>query len=200
MNSTNPKPINNFRLQTPPHMNPQKQHTLPKGWEVKRLGDIAVNGTQNGMYKEPKFYGSGFEMVHMTDIFRSEKIINGETFCFETVFSHESKLELIKKAKSNGYQVVLVFIHLDSPERNIARVFQRVENGGHNVPYDRIKNRITRALENLKKAIPLVDKVALVDNSSTEDPLKMVAKISDCKVTEQVNPLPKWAAEIINSI
>lgn len=78
MNSTNPKPINNFRLQTPPHMNPQKQHTLPKGWEVKRLGDIAVNGTQNGMYKEPKFYGSGFEMVHMTDIFRSEKIINGE--------------------------------------------------------------------------------------------------------------------------
>lgn len=129
-----------------------------------------------------------------------QKIINGETFCFETVFSHESKLELIKKAKSNGYQVVLVFIHLDSPERNIARVFQRVENGGHNVPYDRIKNRITRALENLKKAIPLVDKVALVDNSSTEDPLKMVAKISDCKVTEQVNPLPKWAAEIINSI
>ena len=88
-----------------------------------------------------------------------QKILNGETFCFETVFSHESKLELIKKAKSNGYQVLLVFIHLDNPERNIARVFQRVENGGHNVPHDRIKNRIPRAVENLKKAIPFADKV-----------------------------------------
>ena len=82
-----------------------------------------------------------------------QKILNGETFCFETVFSHESKLELIKKAKSNSYQV-----------------------------------------------FPLADKVALVDNSSTEDPLKTVARISNCKVVEQIQPLPKWAEEIINSI
>jgi predicted ABC-type ATPase len=82
-----------------------------------------------------------------------QKILNGETFCFETVFSHESKLELIKKAKSNSYQV-----------------------------------------------FPLADKVALVDNSSTEDPLKTVARISNCKVVEQIQLLPKWAEEIINSI
>lgn len=129
-----------------------------------------------------------------------QKILNGETFCFETVFSHESKLELIKKAKSNGYQVLLVFIHLDNSDRNIARVFQRVENGGHSVPHDRIKNRIPRAVESLKKAIPLVDKVALVDNSSTEDPLKTVAKISDSIVVEKADPLPKWAEDVINSI
>ena len=129
-----------------------------------------------------------------------QKISDGETFCFETVFSHESKLELIKKAKSNGYQVLLVFIHLDNSDRNIARVFQRVENGGHSVPHDRIKNRIPRAVENLKKAILLADKVALVDNSSTEDPLKTIAKISNSKVVEQVEILPKWAEEIINSL
>lgn len=129
-----------------------------------------------------------------------QKILNGETFCFETVFSHESKLELIKKAKANGYQVVLVFIHLDNPDRNIARVFQRVENGGHDVPHDKVKSRIPRAIENLKKAIPVVDRVALVDNSSTQDPLKTVARIKDAKVIDKVTPLPKWAEDILNSI
>lgn len=129
-----------------------------------------------------------------------QKISNGETFCFETVFSHESKLEIIKNAKSNGYQVILVFIHLDHPDRNIARVFQRVENGGHNVPHDRIRNRIPKAIENLKKAILLVDKVALVDNSSTQDPLRTVVKMSDSKIVEKQDPLPRWAEDIIKSI
>lgn len=101
-----------------------------------------------------------------------QKILNGETFCFETLFSHESKLELIKNAKSNGYEVILVFIHLNTPELNILRVFQRVENGGHIVPNDKIISRIPRSIENLKKAISIVDKVALVDNSSSQDPLK----------------------------
>jgi predicted ABC-type ATPase len=129
-----------------------------------------------------------------------QKILNGETFCFETVFSHESKLDLIKKAKVYGYQVVLVFIHLDSPDRNVARVFQRVENGGHDVPHDKIKSRIPRAIENLKRAIPIVDKVALVDNSSTQNPLKTVARIGNAKVVDKVTHLPPWAADIINSL
>ena len=59
-------------------MKPQQPHALPDGWEMKRLGEIATNGTQNGLYKEPKFYGNGFEMVHMTDIFRSEEIVNSK--------------------------------------------------------------------------------------------------------------------------
>jgi predicted ABC-type ATPase len=129
-----------------------------------------------------------------------QKILNGETFCFETVFSHESKLDLIKKAKANGYEVAIAFIHLDKPELNVARVYQRVENGGHNVPFDKIKSRIPRSLENLKKAIPIVDRVALVDNSSTQSPLRTVARIKDSKVIHKENPLPKWAEEILSSI
>ncbi|MEN0058338.1 MAG: zeta toxin family protein [Bdellovibrio sp.] len=129
-----------------------------------------------------------------------QKIFNGETFCFETVFSHESKLELIKKAKANGYEVVLVFIHLERTELNIARVYQRVENHGHNVPYDKIKSRIPRAVENLKKAIPIVDKIALIDNSSTQEPLRTMVRIKDSKVIHTENHLPKWAEEILATI
>ncbi|MFZ4405427.1 MAG: zeta toxin family protein [Pseudobdellovibrionaceae bacterium] len=129
-----------------------------------------------------------------------QKILNGETFCFETVFSHESKLELIKKAKVNGYEVIIAFIHLNKSELNVSRVYQRVENGGHNVPFDKIISRIPRSVENLKKAIPIVDKVALVDNSSTQDPLRVVARIKKSKVIHIENPLPMWAKDILSSI
>ena len=129
-----------------------------------------------------------------------QKISDGETFCYETVFSHESKLDIIKEAKANGYEVALVFIHLDNPERNLVRVYQRVENGGHNVPPDKVKSRIPRSIENLKKAIQLVDKVALVDNSSSDDPLRVVVRIKSSKVVHSSLPVPNWAQEILDSL
>lgn len=129
-----------------------------------------------------------------------QKISNGEAFCFETVFSHISKVELIKKAKVNGYEINLVFIHLDNPNRNVARVYQRFENGGHNVSVEKIKSRIPRALKNLKEAIPYADNVALIDNSSSQDPLKILVLIKNGEVIQKVLPLPKWVEEIITSI
>lgn len=129
-----------------------------------------------------------------------QKIQNGETFCFETVFSHESKIDLIKKAKANGYSVNLVFIHLEKPELNVARVFQRVENGGHDVPFEKIISRIPKSVENFKRAILIVDNAALVDNSSTQDPLRTVFLIKNSKIVHRVDPLPKWAVEIVHSL
>ena len=49
---------------------------------------------------------------------------------FETVFSHPSKIDFLAQAKSLGYEVVLVYIHLTNDELNQARVAQRVSEGG----------------------------------------------------------------------
>lgn len=127
-----------------------------------------------------------------------EKLKNGETFCFETVFSHESKLGLISKAKELGYSVTLVFIHLNHSTLNKARVIQRVNEGGHNVPPDRIESRIPRSLENIHKAIKIVDEVTLVDNSSGQNPFVRVATVKNNAVTEFVKPLPQWAQNILD--
>ncbi len=37
-------------------------------------------------------------------------ILQGVSFCFETVFSHESKIDLLARATANGYKVILVFV------------------------------------------------------------------------------------------
>jgi predicted ABC-type ATPase len=65
------------------------------------------------------------------------------------VFSHESKLALIKEAQKNGFAVVLLVVCLDDPQRLLVRVRQRVQEGGHDVPADRILARYPRTIKNL---------------------------------------------------
>ena len=44
------------------------------------------------------------------------------SFCFETVYSHPSKIDFIAQAKALGYQIIMVLIHLESPTLNQARI------------------------------------------------------------------------------
>ena len=46
----------------------------------------------------------------------------GRSFCFETVFSHPSKLEMLIDAQNQGYKVTLVFIHLANAQLNELRL------------------------------------------------------------------------------
>ena len=88
-------------------------------------------------------------------------LLEGRSFCFETVFSHPSKVDFVGKAKALGYQVILVMIHLESTSLNKARVAQRVEEGGHDVPAEKVETRIPRLLRLIKSVIPLCDHVTL---------------------------------------
>lgn len=127
---------------------------------------------------------------------REDLISKGVSFCFETVFSHESKIDFIAQAKAYGYTVVLIYIHLTNSALNEARVRQRVSEGGHSVPSKKIHARIPRTKKHIKTALSLVDEARLLDNSRRDNPFQQVAvlKSGDCK--ELVSPLPEWAKEI----
>jgi predicted ABC-type ATPase len=71
----------------------------------------------------------------------------------------------LESAKAIGYQVGVIFIGLDDSQLSIARVMDRVENGGHDVPDDLIERRFPRVFHNLKAAIPICDFILLIDNS-----------------------------------
>ena len=70
----------------------------------------------------------------------------GMSFCYETVFSHDSKIHMLKAARDAGYVVTLVCIHVDE-RLNLLRVEQRVSKGGHNVDPEKIASRIPRTLK-----------------------------------------------------
>ena len=75
---------------------------------------------------------------------RNTLVLSGASFCFETVYSHPSKIDFTARAKALGYYVIMVAIHLEQAELNAARVVQRVREGGHNVPTEKLLTRIPR--------------------------------------------------------
>ena len=130
-----------------------------------------------------------------------EKLLQQDiSFCFETVFSHVSKIDFVANARAQGYEIILVYIHLDTSELNEARVYQRVTEGGHHVPVDKIHSRIPRTMKHINTVLPLVSAARLLDNSYRSDPFRQVACVKQGKREWTKEPLPQWAEEILKDI
>lgn len=83
---------------------------------------------------------------------RQAMIATKKRFSFETVFSNESNLDDMRRAKEAGYKVYLYFVGTESPEINKYRVALRVKEGGHSVPNNKIETRYQRSMELLYDA------------------------------------------------
>ncbi len=127
---------------------------------------------------------------------REQYIKERRSFCFETVFSHPSKVDFLTQAKQTGYEITLVFIHVELAELNKRRVEHRVKHGGHNVPDDKVKSRIPRTIEHVKAARNIVDFLYVFDNSSAESPHRFLLKIENGELIQKQAPFPSWASEI----
>ena len=89
-----------------------------------------------------------------------------ENFAFETTLAGRGYVHHIRDWQAAGYRVKLIFLQLDSPEEAIARVAQRVRQGGHAIPETTIRRRFAAGLENFQRLYaPLVDAWALYDNA-----------------------------------
>ena len=141
-----------------------------------------------------------YKAASLVDKIREKFLYQGITFCFETVFSHVSKIDFVAKAKANNYEIILIYIHLDTLELNEARVYQRVTEGGHNVPVAKIHSRIPRTIKNIAKTLPLVNEARLLNNSSRDNPFQVVATVKHGGRKYSINPLPEWAEYILSDI
>lgn len=138
-----------------------------------------------------------YEGAKLAEQMRFQLLQEGRSFCFESVFSHPSKIDFVARAKALGYQVILVFIHLDNTALNKARVSQRVSEGGHNVPEDKVDSRIPRLLENIKVVIPLCDHVRILDNSRADNPFQQLVTIRNGAIEIDCLDLPGWLEELL---
>lgn len=104
-----------------------------------------------------------------------ELLTRKEDFAFETTLSTRSYVKTVKRAQKAGYFVTLIYFWLNSPELAVARVKDRVLEGGHDVPERIIRRRYQKGVENLFKLfIPVSDFWMVVDNS--ENPFKLIAE------------------------
>lgn len=63
----------------------------------------------------------------------------GENFAFETTLSGRGYVSHIQALRRAGYRVKLIFLRLDSADEALARVAQRVQQGGHDIPPDTVR-------------------------------------------------------------
>lgn len=95
-------------------------------------------------------------------------VAKGESFAFETTLSGRTHARSIPFWRERGYRVKLFFLRLPTPDMAVARVRQRVSEGGHDVPEAVIHRRFRAGGRNFERVYRgLVDEWAIYDNSGT---------------------------------
>lgn len=133
-----------------------------------------------------------YEAAQVAADTREHLITIGRSFIAETVFSHPSKLDLIRSAKDAGYHVVL-HVMLVPVQLAVMRVAYRVQAGGHDVPEHKIRERYRRCWPLVAEAISIADRATVYDNSRSAGPLKIAESVEGLPF----GPItwPEWAPE-----
>src|SRR5947199_9629982 len=75
-------------------------------------------------------------------------------FAFETTLGGKRSANLLDKPLSEGIEVRIWYVGLDSVERHIARVRSRVAHGGHHIPEAKIRERYTQSRLTRTRLLP----------------------------------------------
>lgn len=103
-----------------------------------------------------------------------EHLSHRRTFALETTLSGRTYLKLFQRARQLGYEIEIHYLWLSSASQAVARVRQRVLQGGHSVPVADIRRRFKRSLAHLTDDyLPLASRWAIWDNRTL--PAKQVA-------------------------
>ena len=100
-------------------------------------------------------------------------------FAFETVLSTRRNLDLLIKAKEQGYFIRCFYFLTANASINVHRINSRVEEGGHGVPEEKIRSRYAKALSLIPELVNVCDSLNVWDNS-TEKPYRIFRKKKDC--------------------
>jgi predicted ABC-type ATPase len=173
---------------------------------------LRERGVEFGDYINPDEIAAELEGSYNARVARAQLIadqrrdacIDGKrSFSFETVMSHPSKVDILTRAKTAGFQDQLVFVGTADPRMNVTRVALRVAQGGHDVPEDRIIARWHRTMKLLHEAILAADEALIFDNSvgaaGTPRLIFRSTSQSDGKLLQQqlLAPVPAWVQHYV---
>lgn len=114
------------------------------------------------------------EAAQKAEELRNKYLDEYKDFTFETVLSTRRNIDLLIKAKQNGYFIRCIYVITSSSDINVLRVKIRKSKGGHDVPEDKIRARYDRCLELIPELIQVCDVFHLYDN--TKEPFRIFKK------------------------
>ena len=109
--------------------------------------------------------------------------------------SDASKVRFLERAQSMGYRTYLYYVATRDPLINVSRVANRVQNGGHPVPHDKIIERYTRSLDLLWPAIQKSNRAYLWDNSGAL--AQLFAEWDENHLISHAPTIPVWFQKFV---
>ena len=127
---------------------------------------------------------------------REQCLAEKKSLAFETVLSAPDKIDFLRRAKTAGFFIRLLFVGTDDPTVNAKRIAQRVMEGGHDVPIAKIISRYDRSIANCVRAARIADRTYLYDNTIDNAPAKLLVRFVDGRQIKSYGPLNAWAESI----
>lgn len=127
-------------------------------------------------------------------------LANHMDFTIETVLSTPRNINLLRRAKEQGYYVICHFILTCHPDINVQRVADRVAQGGHDVPEEKTRSRYGRSLKNIPLLVELCDELYVFDNSFSRDEGEPALIARGGRGSVEVFPSPKWNKEMLQAL
>jgi len=127
-------------------------------------------------------------------------------FAFETTLGGSTMTHLLEEAASKGFELRIWYVGLARPEDHVARVAQRVSQGGHDIPEDAIRRRWRHSRQNLIGLLPVLTELRVYDNSRDADPdagrppeptLVLHLAGGDIVGPPDLSATPQWAKPIV---
>ena len=160
-----------------------------------RLPFVNADAIQRDELRDPDPSAS-YQAARLAAERRAAHLAAGESFVTETVFSHPSKLELLRDARTRGYRLIVLHIGVERLDTNLSRVARRVRRGGHGVPEHKVGTRRDRGGALIREAVLMADRAGVFDNSAEGRPPTRHLWFRGGVETRRLAPLPDWIAAL----
>jgi predicted ABC-type ATPase len=149
---------------------------------------------------EPDHHGEATTMLkagRIAALRRRALIEAAQSLAIETTLTGHSELRVMADARAAGYKITLVYVGIDDALTSLARVRERVADGGHDVPAQIIMRRYAKSLSNLPAAIAFADRTFILDNTGIRH--RLLLTIDQGQLRHQSPRMPAWATAVIRS-
>lgn len=124
-------------------------------------------------------------------------IQRGISFSIENTLRNDGIFKNIKKARENGYQIIVYYVGLMDVELNLERIKERVLHEGNEVPTDVVLNIYKESLSRMKQLVETADQSVIIDNSGTQP--VAVARFKDGNMVGNIKgEYVEWVEESLN--
>ena len=134
---------------------------------------------------------NSYSVAIVADFFKEQYLKHRISFSFETVFSHPAKIDILKRAQAVGFKTYMYFVATENPVINVNRIKERVALGGHDVPEEKTWSRYLRCMEQVRYALPYLNRAYFFDNS-TEQSIYLAEYESEVGFSLHSELLPSW--------